>query len=414
MGLARLASGQVVLVEAAAPGDRLELLEVRSQRGVLRALRFDVVEEGPGRQRPPCPWAARCGGCDWMHLSVPAQLEAKRDLVDDAFRRTARLHGWRPPIISPGPHLGYRQRVRLKVMSGRRFGFQAKGSHDLVEIDDCILAHPAIREALRRLRRERPAELDGVSSLELRVAPGSQRVLAVTEPPRSAARGAPRRPESKHAAQRSVTRGEEASLLTWVHPGAEVTERWPHVNGLSLLVPARSFTQVHWETNRALVNSVLEGVRRRGISTFVELYSGVGNFSLPLLAAGLTGKSVELDAAAVQAARQAARDQGLEDSNMVAADAAAWLSRAAPASELLLIDPPRGGAPELLEAVVAMSPRWILWVACDPVTLARDLRVLHGRGWELVEVSAFDMFPQTHHVETLVWVERQPRGAVSE
>ncbi|HEX5100593.1 MAG TPA: hypothetical protein VFV94_13885, partial [Polyangiaceae bacterium] len=142
--------------------------------------------------------------------------------------------------------------------------------------------------------------------------------------------------------------------------------------------------------------------------TFLDLYAGVGNFSVPLALAGLSGTAIELERTATAALREALREQSLDAVKVVEGDVATTLAKQAPAAgvELALLDPPRTGAKAALEPLLRLAPRAMAYVACDPVTLARDLKVLLGRGYVLGDVTCFDMFPQTHHVETLVWLAK--------
>ncbi len=169
------------------------------------------------------------------------------------------------------------------------------------------------------------------------------------------------------------------------------------------------FVQVNWAVNLELVSALVEGARERGIASFVELYAGAGNFTLPLLRAGLTGVAIEHAGASIRAARRAARAQGMSDDAFVAGDAPRELERRAKQKpDLVLLDPPRTGAREAVKPLLALGPRFIAFCACDPVTLARDVKML-AAAYALDSVTAFDMFPHTHHVETLLWLRR--RGA---
>ena len=194
-------------------------------------------------------------------------------------------------------------------------------------------------------------------------------------------------------------------------PGSESAEveRFD-LPGAYVLAPPGAFTQVNWEVNRALVDAVVQGALRRRASSFADLYSGSGNFSLPLLRAGLSGKGVEVSAASIECAQRAAREQGL-GGEFFAGDVGRVAARWATAGQrydLVVLDPPRAGAKEALDSVVRLAGRAVVLIACDPVTFARDLRVLMDRGLVLEEVRAFDMFPQTHHVECLAWLRVEP------
>jgi 23S rRNA (uracil1939-C5)-methyltransferase len=197
-------------------------------------------------------------------------------------------------------------------------------------------------------------------------------------------------------------------------PGA-VAQTFLLPEGVELRALPGVFTQVNWPVNVAIVEAVVRGARERRVERFLDAYAGAGNFSLPLLAAGMRGVSVERDARAVACARAAAKRHGLEDADFVVEDAAralADLARKRERFDLVLLDPPRKGARDTLASVVKLAPPAIAMCSCDPVTLARDLATLAHAGYHLQGVRGFDMFPQTHHLEALAWMTRSSEPAL--
>jgi 23S rRNA (uracil1939-C5)-methyltransferase len=169
------------------------------------------------------------------------------------------------------------------------------------------------------------------------------------------------------------------------------------------------FTQVNWLVNQLLVQALLDGAGQRGARTFYDLYCGAGNFSLPLAAQGLSGIGIESSEPAIRAAQRSVVECALRGIRFVAGDVRDALAEL-PQSErfdLAVLDPPRAGAREILPELIRRAPRHIAYCACDPVTLARDLRTLCDAGYALEQVTGFDMFPQTHHFETLAWLVRE-------
>jgi 23S rRNA (uracil1939-C5)-methyltransferase len=401
-GFARLSDGRVAFARGALPGDRIRPRRIESRKGYLRALEWHLVQPSPDRVEPVCPVARACGGCDLMQLERGAQLRAKAALLREALSRTG---GFRElpdplPIVSGPRALAYRNRIRLHIDERGRVGFFARGSHELVEIPECAVCEPEINRALvavRELGRSDPAGVARFSEVEVRAAPGDPRVL-LSFTPRGPARAACRAALSRLEASFEVAiAGESASAL----------QHYPLPGGLELAVPEGVFTQVNWAVNQLLVERICESARRHAVTTFVEVYAGAGNFTLPLLGAGLTGTAIEGNPRAAAALRHATRRQRAA-LNVLTGDAKACLGRLlgriAP-PDLVLLDPPRSGARELLAQVVELGPRHIAICACDPVTLARDLRTLREAGYELRSVEAFDMFPQTHHLEALAWMD---------
>ncbi len=173
-------------------------------------------------------------------------------------------------------------------------------------------------------------------------------------------------------------------------------------------MPGGGFNQVNWAVNQLLVQALLDGAQRASALSFCDLYCGAGNFSLPLLARGLVGLGIESSRSAIAAAKRAAKEQALPSARFIAGDVRVELERLARTDrfDLVVLDPPRSGARDVLSELIRRGPRHIAYCACDPVTLARDLRSLCDAGYSLEQVMGFDMFPQTHHFETLAWLRR--------
>jgi 23S rRNA (uracil1939-C5)-methyltransferase len=192
-------------------------------------------------------------------------------------------------------------------------------------------------------------------------------------------------------------------------PAYQHAQGWPLPGGVELWAPPGAFTQVNWQVNIELVKQVLAGVTDRGIRSFLDLYCGAGNFTLPLGRAGMTGVGVDSAESAIVQARKTASALGITEIEFLdrpAAVAMAEFIRSGRRFDCLLLDPPRVGGREVLALAVELQPRFLALCACDPVTLARDLALLGARGFLLEELTAFDMFPHTHHLETVAWLRR--------
>lgn len=403
--LARLADGRVAILQGAVPGDRVILEQVSEHKGLVRVQAFRVIEPSTLRVEPQCPVFGACGGCDWMMLSPEQQRAHKLSVLREVLQRTAKLDlGERAiPLHAGSSQRGYRRRVRLQIVGGR-IGFYARASHVLVEPESCSVCSPALNSALAELRQRTtsaPHTLAGARSIELREAcDGSLSLFVESEPGATApdlgglrgrflmAAGA------KEAADRALWQRFELDEQTY------------------LLAPPGCFTQVNWEVNRALIARVLAGVQARGIASFLDAHAGAGNFALPLLGRGLSGMAVEYNGQAVIAAREAARLQELPVEGFRIGDCAQVareLGREGRRFELVLLDPPRAGVKDGLRELAGLCSGWLAICSCNPVTLARDLRTLLDLGFALEELEAFDMFPETHHLEALAWL-RAPTG----
>jgi 23S rRNA (uracil1939-C5)-methyltransferase len=407
VALGRLDDGRVVMLNGAAPGDRVLLEEFSEKKGLIKAQRWALVLASRERVQPLCPVASECGGCDWMMLSEAEQRRSKLSLLQQALRRTAKIAEYSyAPLWSGERRHGYRSRVRMQLVAGR-IGFRRRGSHDLVEPAQCAVSEPALNEALAQLRQlvqKYPGALDAFSEVEL-AADSQGRVALHFEPAEPASRSA-----ATHSLVAELAAHFQVSLGE-VESGEPPFQRFELIDDVYLLAPVGTFTQVNWEVNRAMIRELCAGVQQRGIQSFLDLYAGAGNFSLPLLAKGLKGVSVEAVRASAHAAREAARRQSLNGGRFWGRDArraVEALQREQRRFDLVIIDPPRAGVKHGLVEMAALSSGWIALCSCNPVTLARDLRTLLDEGYELEAMQPFDMFPQTHHLETLAWLRVPP------
>lgn len=436
-GFARTSDGRPVLITGAFPGERVRLRLVKDRGSYLEAtaelvgadasamregadaapdVALDIASNTTSntahvarRVERPCEVAESCGGCDWMGLALEDQRRCKLELVGEALRRTG---GFRhlPPLelISAGGAWGYRSRVRLQIQ-GDRIGFYAPGSHELVEPRPCLVSAPPLQAALEALRgrvREEPRAFVPFAHVEVRVVPGGEDVSLFFAPKRRVSRSA----DLPTATRRCLAALRSAFVVRVEGDPIEAVERFP-LDDCYLLAAPGTFTQVNWDVNLELVRAVRNEARRRALRSFADLYCGSGNFSLPLAAAGLEGRGVEGSEASILCARRAAEEQGFQRVQFEVGDvgrvAAGW-AKAGRTFDLVVVDPPRAGAKGALDAIAALASQAVVMISCDPVTLARDLRGLFDRGFVLDRIQAFDMFPQTHHVECLAWL--RPAG----
>lgn len=405
-GMARLADGSVGFVEGVLPGERVAVEPLTRRRGFSEARRLQLIEASGERVALPCEIADRCGGCDWHHIAYPAQLTHKRALIAEALRRTGGFHDLPAIEITPSPNpLGYRLRMRLHIDARGELGFFEKRSHRLIVAPTCAVASPELGAALthfRAIAAALPRELAQFESVELRVSPHPPERLATL-----VARGEPKQAARRAAQLLERLRPEFQLAVSGLPTG--VRQRFELAPDLFLSVSPQAFVQVNWEVNLALVEHVVAGARARGVQRFLDVYAGAGNFTLPLARAGFAGVSVEAHPDAARAAAESLLEHGFSAVRALSEDATHALESLARAGErfdLVLLDPPRAGAATLLEPLLALSPTHVAYCSCDPVTLARDLRALCAEHYVLEAIHAFDMFPGTHHVETLVWLRR--------
>jgi 23S rRNA (uracil1939-C5)-methyltransferase len=396
-GLAH-AGQRVVFLPHAAPGDRVEARVTERRPGFDRARVTRVLSPGPARSMSGCRWYPTCGGCQWQHVTPPAQRDAKAALVAEQL---ARLGGLRdvavlPTIASPRDW-EYRARITL-VVEGRRAGYHQTRSHALVEVDDCPIAHPAISAHLEAARAWLATLRVALERVTVSVAPGGVVLTA-----RARTRPGPADLAASEALllARPTVRGTVLAGGGVRQAAGDANVLVPVEPGLALEVPADAFTQVNPAANQRLVATVLARGAFRPGERVLDLYCGAGNFALPLARRGVAVVGVERDGVAVAAATANAARLGLAAIFQQAGVASALAARPPASVDAVLLDPPRAGAADALPALLALRAPRVLYVSCDPATLARDLRTLSAGGYHVGAVQPVDLFPQTYHVETV-------------
>jgi 23S rRNA (uracil1939-C5)-methyltransferase len=359
------------------------------------------VRPGPARTTPPCPAFGRCGGCQWQHVTLAAQREAKRAIVAEQL---ARIGGLRDvdvrPTLAASDGLAYRARITL-VAEGRRLGYHRAGTHVLEEVSACPIAAGPVPAHIEVARRWAAALRTAPERVTIAEAPGGVvLVAALSGPPVPPDVDATERLLAAEPSVRGAVLRRRAARIVVGDPGLRVDLE----PGLALEAPADAFTQVNAAANRLLVATVLELGAFAADARVLDLYCGIGNFALPLARRGVRVHGVERDPIAVEAARANAARLRL-DARFDVGDVARALARDDEPVDGVVLDPPRAGAADALAGVVARVPRRLVYVSCDPATLARDLAWLAGRRHAVRAVQPIDAFPHTFHVETVTLVE---------
>ncbi|HWG99906.1 MAG TPA: TRAM domain-containing protein [Pilimelia sp.] len=378
-------AGRVVFVRHALPGERVLAEVTEVHRSYLRADAVAVLDPARDRVAPPCPYAhpGGCGGCDLQHVAPAAQLHWKSAVVREQLLRLARLSPEELDALDlrvrplPGGPLGWRTRVRYAVAASDRAGLLKHRSHEVVAVDRCRIAHPAVQDAPVTGR-------DWPHAAAVEVATGATGEVSVRVD------GRPYRgPE--HTVERAL--GREWAL------------------------PPGAFWQVHPAAAETLAGAVVELLAPRPGEAAWDLYGGAGLFAAALAGPlGPTGAVtvVELPGPAVDAGRRALADAPRVRFVPARVEAALRRRLLPTPVDLVVLDPPRAGAgPAVVRAVAAAGPRAVAYVACDPAAFARDVRFFAAHGWRLDRVRAYDCFPMTQHVELvglLVPGARRARG----
>jgi tRNA/tmRNA/rRNA uracil-C5-methylase (TrmA/RlmC/RlmD family) len=423
--VARPDDGPVVFVRHALPGETIiaRVTDVTSR--LARAEAVEILKPSPDRVEAPCPYArpGGCGGCDWQHAALAAQRLLKAEVIRQQLRRLARLDREvtvepLPGDEEPGAGLGWRTRVQFAVRPDGVAGLRAHRSHEVVAIDECLIAHPAITD-LGLTARRWPA----TASVEAVVAAGSgERAVIITPGGASAGVRPPGTPGPPDPPGADSVLRRVGHRLTPVRGRTYLSHR---AAGRDWRVSAGVFWQVHPSAADVLAEAVMTALGPRPGDVALDLYCGAGLFAgalAPAVGPDGTVVGVEADAAAVRDARHNLREWPW--ARVHKGDVAAVLRRhgpqgaesaALPAARLVVADPPRSGlAREVIDYLSAAEhgAARFAYVSCDPATLARDIGLLTAAGWVFEDLRAFDAFPMTHHVEcvaTLVMASAKVR-----
>lgn len=366
-GLAH-AEGLTLFVALAAPGDILRVNIERKRGTVGFASIVEVVKPSTVRVEPPCPYFGLCGGCDFQQLEYEAQLAAKVEIIRDCLHRIAHMETVPEIVMVPSPaQWQYRSRANWQFdPKSKRLGYFARGSHEVCDVEVCAVLRPELQQTLERLREQMREGTLSKKLTDIEAVAGDTDV--------SLASG------TAHFRSKEVSR---------------------RIGNETYYFGAEAFFQINHELLELLLG---EAVGEEEGKTAIDLYSGVGLFTLPLARRFDRVIAVEANSRAVDYAQRnldAAELNNVEVANMSVAEwLKHWLGFERP--EFLLLDPPRTGAESgVIEGILSVAPQKICYVSCDPATLARDLNKLLEGGYSLDSIVGFDMFPQTHHVETV-------------
>lgn len=419
LGVARV-DGKVTFIEGALPGERVHFVLRRHRKSYDLGRMLKILESSPDRTVPRCRYFGICGGCSLQHLRPEAQLPAKERLLSDNLRRIGKVETetWLVPLT--GPYWGYRRRARLGVRvvenkGGVVVGFREKARSFITPLNSCDVLDPrvgtllpALRDLIAGLSRPDRIPQVEVAAGDKAVALVFRHLVPLTEEDdaRLTAFG-----ETRFVQIFRQPGSPDDLVPIWPNPPRPLMYRLPKYH-LELQFAPTDFVQVNAELNQAMVHQAIRLLNPQPSDRVLDLFCGLGNFSLALArrAGQVTGLEVE-PALVAKAVENAARN-GLGNTDFRQADlydpdtSSPWGDEY---FDLWLLDPPRTGAIELVKRLPANhGPRRIVYVSCSPSTLARDSEVLvHAKGYRLRAAGVLDMFPQTSHVEAMALFERR-------
>ncbi|KTA75719.1 23S rRNA (uracil(1939)-C(5))-methyltransferase RlmD [Aeromonas salmonicida] len=404
--------GKAIFIEGALPGEQVKARILDDKKQYAHAALQQVVTPAANRIAPFCNHYRECGGCNAQHLGEADQQAAKEAGLVSLFERLGQI---KAPVLEPvltGESRAYRRVCRLAIKfdkNGRctRVGFRRRQSNDLVEIEGCpVLAEPLsalivpLRECLNRLKSQR--ELGHAELIQAEQ--GIMMLLRHTGRPN----------EADRALLVAFAKSQEIDLYLQaaderIEPLHQAFQPSYSLDGLSLAFAPGDFIQVNGPINQSMVAQALAWLGASKDDKVLDLFCGIGNFTLPLARQAREVVGVEGDLAMVARAEENARRNGIDNARFYKADLSGdivGMSWAREGFNLVLLDPARPGALEVMGHVVKLSPKRVVYVSCNPVTLARDSQVLVKGGYRLVRLGMLDMFPHTGHLESMALFER--------
>jgi len=414
--------GKACFVPFAAPGDKARIKIIRQKRSYCEGELLELLEPAACRISPPCPIFGVCGGCNWQHIAYPEQLAQKENIFADLLWRIGRVERDRlQPIVGDPNGYGYRSRIQLKVrwVAGALImGFFRHGSHFVVDLPDhCPVAHPAINGILPELRSLLLVcpEPDKIPQVDLMCGENGETAAIfhyIGRRPEEFRRFLQHELSALPSLKGVLLQSGRKDTLELVDGIDSLSYQLSSIRHkkLSMNFTAGGFAQVNYRQNRALLATVCEWSALTGNERLLDLYCGNGNFSLPL--ADSTGSLVGLEnyAPSIRDAQRNAKAHGLENTRFICTESTVGVQELLAGGErfdLLLLDPPRTGAGEALRQVQDIAPKRIIYISCDPATLARDISLLNKSGYNVAACRPFDMFPQTYHLESVTLLEMQ-------
>lgn len=404
--------GYTIFVDGALPQETIlaQLTDCRKTYGFAKLV--SIITRSPDRVKPPCPLFGKCGGCQLQHLSYEKQLIAKTQRVSDAISRIGKIDPFIvQPCISSPLTLAYRNKIQLPVL-GTTLGLYAKNSHELIPVDHCLIhceLGETVFQKIKEIIKHNPFPLRHVL---IKSAISTQQVLVILvttqrEPPLEIAQKIMEEIPHVKGVIHNIHTGKENVILGEIYQtligNPQIIEK---LCGLSFSISAASFFQVNPLQAEQLYLKGLELAKVRPTDTVLDAYCGVGTISLIFSKQAKKVIGVECVPEAIFDAQENAKRNHITNVEFICANSEDFI-HTLNQIDLLILNPPRKGAdPSFLEGVKKLKPKKIIYISCDPATLARDLHILESAGFKTMIVQPFDMFPQTSHVECVALISQ--------
>jgi 23S rRNA (uracil1939-C5)-methyltransferase len=412
----------VIFIPFTAPGDTVIARVTHKKRHYLQGEITEIVSQSPLRNPAPCDVFGTCGGCHWQHLPYRSQLELKEETFRDLLRRIGKIESIEQLPTIPSPR-EYSYRCRIQVHAEYRvpqyaLGFFKEASHELIQFQYCHISTPLINSVLQGFRQflnlwvPKPT----IQRIDLNVSVDDEKVIATLHvSPHFIGEGRTifRNPQAIHPQLMGIAivgqRKEKRSSLEIGETVAKYS--WNSPRGIKVRYRVRplSFFQVNAEQNHRLIHTVLELAEMRGDERVLDLFCGVGNFTFPLSLKALYTVGIDENPWAIRDARSIRKLNPIRELDFLCMNVQAALETRPKKifrPDIIVIDPPRAGCGQIIKPIVELGASKIIYISCDPGTLARDLNLFQLGGYIPVRTQLIDMFPQTYHIESVTQLRR--------
>ncbi len=408
---------KVIFVPDVLPGEEVRVKLISRRKDYAKAALMDVLTPSPYRRHPPCPVFGTCGGCHLQHMDPSAQAAYKQAVLQETLQRIGQITVSPQPIMTTSDPYHYRHRVQFRLLrdgQSLKMGFYQRESHQLVRVEDCLILYPELEGVMKTLQEPLLGGLPFLlnpTEMHLQYSIHSTQVLIVFY-------GEEVKPEGLTEFYTDLKkRLPLGGIVVYTkNKGREIRGQpflLHRLKDMSFRISDQTFAQPNWTMNELITDKILQYAQLKGQETVLELYSGMGNFSLFLARQARHVISVESSPQAVKDAKYNAQLNhvaNFEIHHLKAEKGLARLLKNRPPIDLILLDPPRQGADsDVLKPVSRLRVPRILYLSCDPTTLARDLKFLVQQGYQLRQIQPFDLLPQTYHLEVLVQLEKRAK-----
>ncbi len=409
--------GYTIFVPGALPGETIEAQLLEKHKSYGRARLLSIIQPSAARIDPPCPYFGKCGGCQLMHLAYSEQLLIKQQRVKDALERIGKLQNIQVAPCIPSPStFAYRNKIQLPLkedQNGVKMGLYAPSSHDLIEVDHCLIHGTLGEEIYQKIQgiiKQSNGAARELRHLLIRSAMNTQEVLVILVTAKESClplSSLAKKIISCHPSIKGVVQNiNQSGGNTILGKTYKVLEGVGYITeclgGLYFKISPASFFQVNPEQAEALYANAIELAELNGSETVLDAYCGVGTLSLFFSKHVKKVLGVECVPEAIADAKENGKINRIDNVNFVCSNTEAFISTLSDVDVILLNPPRKGCDPSVLNGIQKILPKKVIYISCDPATLARDLSQLQTYGYKIQTVQPFDMFPQTAHVECIV------------